>query len=169
MRPVRVVARRPDRHLADHCRFNNSFSPRSTGRSPSAPQILAAEPSAELRDRLTAELNELGSNDGAAMWAHRRLPERSKLGTADAQQVKDAFAVHLAALPTDDSEPPPAPRPAKQATGPRRLKPGTQGDSLHPVRKAAAPKLSTRACSPSRSRGGFATAITTDSLPNKRA
>jgi hypothetical protein len=75
---LRVVARRVDCHLADHCRFNNGFSPRSTGPFTSVPQMLAAKPSAELRDRLIAELNELGSNDGAAIWAHRRLPEKEQ-------------------------------------------------------------------------------------------
>jgi hypothetical protein len=85
------VARRVDRQLADHCRFNNSFSPQPTGPSPPVLQMLAAEPSAELPDRLIAELNDLGSNDGAAMWAHRRLIEKNKLAAADAQQVEDAL------------------------------------------------------------------------------
>jgi hypothetical protein len=33
--------------------------------------VLGLEASAELRDRLIAELNDLGSGDDAAMWAHR--------------------------------------------------------------------------------------------------
>ena len=61
--------------------------------------------------------------------------KRNKLAAADAQQVEDAFAVHLAALPTDDSEPPSAPRPPEPATRQRRLKPRTQVNSLRPVRK----------------------------------
>ena len=46
----------------------------------------------QLRDRLVAELNELGSSDDAATWAHRCLAEKNKLALADAQQIEDAFA-----------------------------------------------------------------------------
>ena len=35
--------------------------------------ILGAEASAELRDRLLAELDDVGSADEAALWAHRCL------------------------------------------------------------------------------------------------
>ena len=69
---------------------------RSNSRSPT----LGAEASAELRDRLVAELNELGSSDDAATWAHRRLAEKNKLVTADAQRVEAAFAARLAAFAT---------------------------------------------------------------------
>ena len=40
--------------------------------------ILEAEPSAELRDRLIAELTGLGSSDDAAMWARRCLGEKNR-------------------------------------------------------------------------------------------
>src|SRR5580658_5092152 len=40
---------------------------------------LDAGASAQLRDRLIAELNELDSGDDAATWAHRRLSEKGKL------------------------------------------------------------------------------------------
>jgi hypothetical protein len=96
--------------------------------------MLAAEPSAELRDRLIAELNELHSSDGAAMWAQRRLSEKNKLTAADARQVEDAFSAQLAALPLDESEPIPA-LPPEPGIRPRRLKPGSRGNSPRPVRK----------------------------------
>jgi hypothetical protein len=66
--------------------------------------ILGPEASAELRDRLIVELNDLGSGDDAAMWAHRRLGEKNKLMAADAQRVEDAFKARLANLATGDTE-----------------------------------------------------------------
>ena len=103
--------------------------------SSSVPPMLAAEPSAELRDRLIAELNELGSSDGAATWAHGRLPEKNKLAAADVQRVEDAFVARLAALPTDDSEPPPPPRLAEPSMRPQHLKRGARGSRIRTVRK----------------------------------
>ena len=66
--------------------------------------ILGPEASAALRDRLIAELNDLGSGDDAAMWAHRCLGEKNKLTAADAQQVEQAFQARLANLGTGDAE-----------------------------------------------------------------
>jgi hypothetical protein len=59
---------------------------------------LGAEASAELRDRLLGELIELASGDNAALWAHRSLPEKNKLTTADAQRVEQAFKAKLTAF-----------------------------------------------------------------------
>ena len=58
-------------------------------RSRSTKSILAPEASAELRDRLIVEVNELGSSDDAAIWAHRCLGEKNKLTAADAQRVEE--------------------------------------------------------------------------------
>ncbi len=44
--------------------------------------VLGPKASAELRDRLIAELNDLGSDVDAAMWAHRSLPEKNRLTAA---------------------------------------------------------------------------------------
>lgn len=52
--------------------------------------------SANLRDQLVAEINALETNDNAATWAHRRLPEKNKLTTGDALQIENAFAAKLA-------------------------------------------------------------------------
>ena len=73
-------------------------------RSRSTKSILAPEASAELRDRLIAEVNELGSGDDAALWAHRSLGEKNKLTEADAQRVEDAFKATLANIATGDTE-----------------------------------------------------------------
>ncbi len=57
--------------------------------------ILGPEASAELRDRLIVELNDLGSGDDAAMWAHRSLPEKNRLREADAQRIEETFQARL--------------------------------------------------------------------------
>ena len=61
---------------------------------------LGPDASAELRDRLFAELNDLGSGDDAAMWAHRCLGQKNRLTEADAQRVEEAFQAKLAAFAT---------------------------------------------------------------------
>ena len=57
------------------------------------PPILAADLSAQLRDRLLGELSGLQSSDEAANWAHRSLPAKNTLIIADAQLVEDGFRV----------------------------------------------------------------------------
>jgi hypothetical protein len=73
-------------------------------RSPTA--FLGAEAPAELRDRLIAELNDLGSGDEAALWAHRCLPEKNRLNATDAQSVEEAFQSRLEALVANDVDVP---------------------------------------------------------------
>jgi hypothetical protein len=124
----RLNGRRGDRAAA-------TASRRSQVHSNAAAPTLGAEASAQLRDRLVAELNELGSGDDAATWAHRRLVEKNKLVAADAQLVEEAFAARLAAFATDPSEPAPTPRLAEQSTRPQRLKPGSPDNLLRPFRK----------------------------------
>jgi hypothetical protein len=48
-----------------------------------------------LRDRLIAEVRELGSSDKAATWAHKKLAEKNKLTAADSRAVEDAFQAKL--------------------------------------------------------------------------
>ncbi len=62
--------------------------------------ILGPDASGELRERLIAELNDLGSGDDAAIWAHRSLIEKNRLTTADAQCVEEAFQARLATFAT---------------------------------------------------------------------
>jgi hypothetical protein len=58
--------------------------------------ILKPEASAELRDQLVAEMNDLGSSDEAATWAHRSLGEKNRLTAADALRVEEVFQSKLA-------------------------------------------------------------------------
>jgi len=53
--------------------------------------ILGSVQSAELRERLLAELSRLASGEDAAMWAHRSLPAKNRLTAGDAQTVEQAF------------------------------------------------------------------------------
>jgi len=103
--------------------------------SSSATPTLGAEASAELRDRLVAELNELGSGDDAATWARRCLGDKNRLLTADTQRVEDAFALRLTALTTDHTAPASTPGLADRATRPQRLKPRAPGIALRRARK----------------------------------
>ena len=61
--------------------------------------MLGAEASAELRDRLLGELNELVSTVDAAIWAQRCLPVKNRLTAADAARVEEAFRTRVAILP----------------------------------------------------------------------
>jgi hypothetical protein len=60
-----------------------SFQPQATprrdgkGTHKAIKPVLGAETSAELRNRLIAEVDHLGSGDDAAIWAHRSLGERT--------------------------------------------------------------------------------------------
>jgi ERF superfamily len=79
-------------------------SPRRGSDAKPRKPILGPEASAELRDRLLAELSALGSGDEMAVWAHRSLGEKNKLTAADAQCVEDAFQAKIttAAVGTAD-------------------------------------------------------------------
>jgi len=60
-----------------------------------AQATLATEASAELGDRLVAEISGLADGDGAAIWAHRSMSEKNKLTAADALRVEAAFQTRL--------------------------------------------------------------------------
>ena len=68
----------------------------SKTRTNSLRPMLGPEASAELRDRLLAEVNDLGSGDDAALWAQRCLPDKNRLTSADAERVEEAFQATLA-------------------------------------------------------------------------
>ena len=70
----------------------------------SAKPILEPEASAELRNRLLAELANFGSSDEAAIWAQRNLRAKNDLTAADAQRVEEAFRARLATLPAAAGE-----------------------------------------------------------------
>jgi ERF superfamily len=62
------------------------------------PPILAADLSAQLRDRLLGELSGLRSDNEAANWALQSLAAKNTLIVADAQLVEDGFRIKMAAL-----------------------------------------------------------------------
>ena len=78
--------------------------------------ILETEPSAQLRDRLIAEANELTSSEAAATWAHKSLAEKNKLTGADAQAVEEAFQARLEAIGAGGAQPSEAAEPKPRAS-----------------------------------------------------
>jgi len=65
--------------------------------------------SAHHRDLMLGELNEIGGEDDAAKWAHRRLPEKNKLNAADAKHIEEAFRAKLLSFAIYHAEGGPAP------------------------------------------------------------
>jgi hypothetical protein len=80
--------------------------------------LLGSEASAQLRDRLVVELNDLAGGDDAALWAHRSLPEKNRLGSGDAQLVEKAFQTRLAAFIAPDPGGPRTPAEAEPHSTP---------------------------------------------------
>jgi hypothetical protein len=71
-----------------------------------AEPALGAEAATALRDRLIAELSNLGCGDDAAIWAHRSLVEKNKLTAADAQSVEERFQARLVGFATPEADKP---------------------------------------------------------------
>jgi hypothetical protein len=69
-----------------------------------ATPALAADLSAALRKLLLVEINDLGSSDDAALWAHRSMGRKNTLTASDAQQVEERFHAKLMTLtaPVED-------------------------------------------------------------------
>ena len=65
-----------------------------------ATAVLGAEASVELRNRLIAELNQFGSSEEAALWAHRSIREKNRLIETDAHAVEEAFQARLSTFGT---------------------------------------------------------------------
>ena len=57
--------------------------------------LLSFEASSRLRDQMLGELNIIGSEDEAAKWAHRRLPDKNKLNSVDAKHIEELFRAKL--------------------------------------------------------------------------
>jgi hypothetical protein len=66
----------------------------------SKPPKPALDPKAStaLRDQLTAEIEEIKSDEEAANWAHRILGAKNTLTTVDAERVEQAFQARLARI-----------------------------------------------------------------------
>ena len=60
--------------------------------------------SAQLRDLMLGELNEIGGEDAATKWAHRRLSEKNKLNETDAKDIEEAFRAKLLSFAIHQSE-----------------------------------------------------------------
>jgi hypothetical protein len=69
---------------------------------PQSKPVLAAGPSAQLRDQLLAEIAGFGGSDDLALWAYRRLPAKNTLTAEDARAIETAY---LAALSTCSQHP----------------------------------------------------------------
>lgn len=94
---------RENRHLNGVGQQHDLSQPARSSRdrkviSNSATPMLGADASAKLRDRLLAELQDISNGDAAAIWAHRCLPEKNKLKTADALIVETRFQETLASF-----------------------------------------------------------------------
>jgi hypothetical protein len=72
--------------------------------------------SARLRDVMLAELNDIGSEDAATKWAHRRLEEKNKLNAADANHIEEAFRAKLLSFAIHHGEAVPQPKDGKQSS-----------------------------------------------------
>ena len=94
-----------------------------TACSRSAEQMFEPEISAVLRDRLVTELEDLGTGDDAAVWAHRSLPEKNKLTPADAQHVEEAFQAKITAFAVPTVDQPETTRELEQASTPPESRP----------------------------------------------
>jgi hypothetical protein len=72
--------------------------------SGSSQRELSAVLSASLRAELIREIEDLSAADDAALWVQRKLPAKNQLSVADAQQVEEAFAAKLAAIPAQGAK-----------------------------------------------------------------
>jgi hypothetical protein len=99
----------PGAHAASH------YRPRPNGGDGQLGQKLSAKPRAEptpapadsglrrklsavLRDQLLRDVENLNSEEDAAVWARRILPAKKTLHAADARQVEEAFTAKLTAI-----------------------------------------------------------------------
>jgi ERF superfamily len=67
------------------------------------PPSLSPNASQNLRRQLMSELEQLGEAEALAAWAHRALPLKNQLSTADAQAVEAAFETRLSELGDPES------------------------------------------------------------------
>jgi hypothetical protein len=111
---------------------NGRKRPNGSIHKPRQPKpVLAAEPSAALRDQLIAEIQNLKNGEELALWAHRRLPAKNTLAADDARAVETACQVVLGALNpgADELEPfpdgPTEPASISPANGNRSAAPPT--------------------------------------------
>jgi hypothetical protein len=83
---------------------------------------LPPDASANLRNQLIAELEQLVDPEALASWAQRALPLKNQLATTDAQTVEAAFAARVSQI--EDAEPLPQSK-SQKANNPGRKPPQT--------------------------------------------
>src|SRR5262245_32849797 len=90
---------------SDHRRQSNGHaaaqrSSHNGGKLSAGParSVLAPQQSADLRERLVAQLAAITSTGDAAIWAHRNLPTKNTLTAADAQIVEQRFREKLSGV-----------------------------------------------------------------------
>ena len=66
--------------------------------SAAASSVLGVQLSASLRESLIEQMAAINSADEAAAWAHRNLPAKNTLRTADAKMVEEQFRARLSAI-----------------------------------------------------------------------
>ena len=93
--------------------------------------LLSFVASGQLRDQMLAELNDIGSSDEAAKWAHRRLPDKNKLNGVDAKHIEAVFRTKLLSFAAHHSEGIPDAKPGADGTV-------TEGPSSDPKGNGAA-------------------------------
>ena len=98
--------------------------------------LLSFEASGRLRDQMLGELNAIGSEDEAAKWAHRRLPDKNKLNAIDAKHIEETFRAKLNAFAIHQAEGRPASEHGPEAAPEAEpIEPVTETDAPEPKRK----------------------------------
>ena len=98
--------------------------------------LLSFEASGQLRDQMLGELNAIGSEDEAAKWAHRRLPDKNKLNAIDAKHIEEIFRAKLKAFAIHHAEGLPASEHGSEAApAVEPVEPVTETDAPEPKRK----------------------------------
>ena len=98
--------------------------------------LLSFEASSRLRDQMLGELNAIGSEDEAAKWAHRRLPDKNKLNAIDAKHIEETFGAKLKAFAIHHAEGLSPSEHGSEASSPAEpIEPVTETDAPEPRRK----------------------------------
>jgi hypothetical protein len=97
---------------------------------------LDAMTSARLRDAMLGELNEIGSEDDAAKWAHRRMQDKNKLNAADAKYIEEAFRAKLLSFAIHRAEGVPEQMQSVQAAVTEHARGGKRRSATRSVDKA---------------------------------
>jgi hypothetical protein len=140
---------------------------RGGGKPPvlSAP-VLAPDQSANLRERLVAQLVDINSADEAAAWAYRSLPAKNTLTVADAKIVEERFQARLSGISDSQASIAVSDSPAAEGTSDGLATAGSTGAVADQSTEAEAASQSDVATSnkgastnKKRSRGGMVRAL----------